>query len=117
MGIAHIDQQHQKLVGILNRLHHALETGTETKQLLPILDELLAYTAEHFAEEERLMAQTNYPDFEQHQNIHRSLVAKAVAIREEVAAGTATIGIDLLRFLKTGSSNTSKAPTKNTAVT
>lgn len=56
-GIASVDEQHRRLVGIINRLGEALIDGSATEAgILALFDDLAAYAQFHFADEERVMA-------------------------------------------------------------
>ena len=82
VGIDSIDQQHRKLVGLINQLATAVDysTGKEFEQ--DALDELVDYTKTHFSYEEGLMETNGYPDFEAHKTQHREMIRKV----EEVLA-------------------------------
>lgn len=77
VGNERLDQQHQRIVAMINLLGEAIETGTEQPTLMSILSNLAGYTKTHFAEEERLMEQYGYPELdahrEQHANLNRQL--------------------------------------------
>ncbi|MCL6546406.1 MAG: hemerythrin domain-containing protein [Bryobacteraceae bacterium] len=53
--VPELDQQHQRLVGMLNRLHDALRAGGDPAVAQKVVEELVLYTQHHFAAEERLM--------------------------------------------------------------
>ena len=55
VNIKTIDDQHQELVNILNRLFIAVSKREGDKVIAGILDALMSYTQTHFALEERLM--------------------------------------------------------------
>jgi hemerythrin len=57
-----IDQQHQKLVRMINDLHDAMRKGQTESVMANLFDRLLGYTAEHFSYEEQRMAACNYPE-------------------------------------------------------
>lgn len=55
-GIEEVDDQHQKLVAILNRIYSEIEAETLTADRLDrLLEELADYADHHFKEEEELM--------------------------------------------------------------
>jgi hypothetical protein len=54
VGVDAMDAQHQKWIGILNRLHDAMLTGKAKEMQLSILAEMVAYTRTHFLQEELL---------------------------------------------------------------
>lgn len=73
VGNDRIDQQHQRIVAMINALGEAMETGTEKAALMKILSDLAGYTKTHFSEEESLMAQKSYPYLAEHQERHVAL--------------------------------------------
>ena len=77
VGNEQLDQQHQRIVAMINQLGAAMDTGTEKPALMKILSDLAGYTKTHFAEEERLMEQHGYPELvghcEQHGVLNRQL--------------------------------------------
>lgn len=68
-----IDQQHQRIVSMINQLGKAMETGAERPALVKILSDLAGYTKTHFQEEERLMEQAAYPELDGHKQRHAEL--------------------------------------------
>jgi hemerythrin-like metal-binding protein len=73
VGNERIDQQHQRIVGMINRLGEAMDAGTERAALMKILADLAGYTKTHFAEEELLMEQHGYPELDEHHIQHGML--------------------------------------------
>jgi len=74
--ITEIDNQHKTLVVMINKLHMAIRTA-EAEDIVPkILEELMEYVKIHFETEERYLELANYPDFEEHKEIHARLAAK-----------------------------------------
>jgi hemerythrin len=100
VGIASIDAQHQKLVGLLNQLHDAMSSGTGRHVVAAVLDEVVAYTHEHFSHEEALMRLHGYPDLEAHGVEHNALMAQALQFQADAAEGTA-LTMDVMQFLCT----------------
>ncbi len=100
VNIMLIDRQHQKLVNYINELHSAMRTGKAREVQEKILDNLVQYTASHFAEEERLMAKHNYPEIQRHKEAHAALVANVLDFQKKLQEGSTMISSDLFNFLK-----------------
>lgn len=83
VGIDSIDQQHKKLINLINQLQTAVDFSTGEEFEREALDELVAYTKTHFTFEEGLMEDNGYPDFEPHKAQHAKMIKKV----EEVLAG------------------------------
>ncbi len=82
VGIDSIDQQHKKLLHLINQLQTAVDYSTGEQFEREALDELVDYTKTHFTYEEGLMKDNDYPDFEQHKLQHEKMFKKV----EEVLA-------------------------------
>ena len=100
VGDPHIDQQHQKLVSIINNLHDAMASQSTQAQLQSLLDQLIAYTREHFGYEERRMRTGHYPDLAAHQKLHAALLQQVGELYAEFKQGNKFIYMDLMKFLK-----------------
>lgn len=100
VGMLDIDQQHKRLVDIINRLHDAMRTGAAQPQLARVADDLLEYTKQHFAYEEKMIAAAGYPHVAEHAKKHRAMTAQVEAFRDNIRAATATVPLKLMEFLK-----------------
>jgi hemerythrin len=76
VGISRIDEQHQRLVELINELHAAILVGDRRSALPKILDGLAGYAVSHFTTEETLMKKFGYPNYEQHKAEHDRLTAQ-----------------------------------------
>lgn len=101
VGIASIDDQHKKLVELLNALHDSSVTGKGNEQIKGILQELVGYTVNHFAYEEKLFAEHGYPETDSHKEAHVALTSQVGKFNEEFQAGNAKLSGDLFKFLRT----------------
>jgi len=100
VGMAQIDQQHKKLVELINTLHTAMSQGEGKAVVAKVLDELISYCANHFAAEERLFETSSYPDVADHKEKHRKMTAKVLALQKDVQAGKKAISMDVMNFLE-----------------
>ncbi len=101
VNIKAIDQQHQELVSILNRLFIAVSRREGDKVIAEILDALMSYTQTHFALEERLMRQAKYKDLDAHMAEHRQLIAQLDKLCKKHLLEDKPIYFEMLSFLKT----------------
>lgn len=95
-----IDQQHKKLVQMVNSLFDAMAQGKGDQVLEPTIKELAIYTKTHFDYEEQFMRQIGYPQLEEHQQVHRDLLGKVKGIYDKIAAGEHYSSVTLAGFLK-----------------
>ena len=101
IGVEVIDRQHQKLFDIGHRFYAAWRQHAPRAGLRRIFEELLEYTAYHFAEEERLMQQIGYPALPQHRANHEELVELVNYHRQQLADGAPSSGRQALEFVRT----------------
>lgn len=82
IGVGLFDQQHKQILALVNSLIAPQEGISDSQHLVNIITELLKLTYDHFAYEERLMKQFDYPDFEDHKLQHTDFVNKTKALSE-----------------------------------
>jgi hemerythrin len=101
VGVAEIDDEHKKLVGMLNELHDAMTANRAKEHLGRVLDGLIGYTATHFKHEERLFAQYGYPDATAHAKEHADLTGQVLEVQRRFKNGeTGTLTMEVMNFLK-----------------
>ncbi len=100
VGHAEIDQQHRKLVDIINSLHDSMKLGGKPEDLKRILNDLVNYTRYHFSHEEKLMERAGYADLANHKRVHRAMVEQVEKLRKEVESSRTGFSIKLMGFLK-----------------
>jgi hemerythrin len=83
VGIDSIDQQHQRLLNLINQLQTAVDYSTGEQFEREALDELVDYTKTHFIYEEGLMRDNDYPDFESHKAQHEKMFNKVHEVLAE----------------------------------
>jgi len=100
VGIASIDDQHKKLVALINQLNTAMAAGEAASKLAEIFRGLAEYTQVHFAYEESLFDQFGYPQSETHIKQHRWLIQRIQQFKEEFGqAPSGAIGLELMQFM------------------
>ncbi len=101
VGNSTIDQQHQQLFAIANNYHSAFMERADRATLKAIFEELINYTAFHFAEEERLMQEGGYPDFQSHKRNHEKLVELVMHYKNNFDDSPDDIAQHAMEFIKT----------------
>jgi hemerythrin-like metal-binding protein len=83
VGIEAVDEQHLNLISIINKFEEARQKSKGTRIMTQILNDILGYTQEHFAYEEKLLTEAGYADLSQHQSQHRQLLQKIERLQFE----------------------------------
>ena len=98
-GIDGMDNQHRRLFDLINELSEAIAEGKGRDVLARVLDALIDYTAKHFADEERLLEEINYPELDAQRRSHKAFVAKVMESRAGFQAGTSMVASEVVNFL------------------
>lgn len=86
-----LDNQHKKLFATAEELHNAMLAGHGKDKASEVLGRLIDYTVNHFAAEEKLMEQHNYPSLVTHRAEHKALTDKVLAFKKECDAGKVAV--------------------------
>ncbi len=100
VGIDSIDQQHKKLLNLINQLQTAVDYSTGEEFERDALDELVDYTKTHFSYEEGLMRDNDYPDFEPHKLQHEEMFRKVGEVLAEYEKDQDTAMHNAAEYLK-----------------
>lgn len=100
VGDFDIDQQHQKLFKMVNRLNEAMQSGQGRAILGRLLTDLVDYTEKHFEAEERAMDRAEYPDLAAHREVHEKLTRKVREIAQRFQDGETGLTLEVMRFLE-----------------
>ncbi|KAF0219430.1 MAG: hemerythrin family [Geobacteraceae bacterium] len=98
--VKQFDDQHKKLIDLVNQLHDAMKVGKGGQIIGDVLKALIDYTGTHFAAEERLMKLHSYPDYEAHKKEHNMLVMQVLDVQKKYQEGNAPITQNIMNFLK-----------------
>ena len=95
-----IDEQHKKLVCIINELYSSMKAGKSREQLGKTLEDLVEYTKYHFSYEEKLLEKTGYEDIEEHKKQHNAFADKITTTCKNYESGKMFMSIDICNFLQ-----------------
>ena len=99
-GLAHLDDQHKRLIFLANNLVEALHTADGHPLIITIFNELREYTVYHFDDEERYMAGISYPDRVKHQGLHATIRAELKTLQKRLRAESPPPSKEVLLFMK-----------------
>jgi hemerythrin len=86
-GIDVIDKQHKRIVDYINQLHDASISGQQHEAIGEVIDELVDYTLSHFAFEESMQEEANYPFYKAHKKVHDLFVKRVSSYQERFKQG------------------------------
>lgn len=99
VGVTQFDNEHQKMVEMINDLHQAMRTGKGAAKIGSIVDGLIIYVSTHFASEETLMQRHAFPGLEKHRAEHTALTKQVIQFQKEYHSGKA-VPQSILLFIK-----------------
>jgi len=101
VGVRVLDEDHKKLIGFINELYDAIQSGRGKESLGKILDSLVEYVKTHFAREEEFFARTKYAEAAAHKKEHDELTKQVLEAQKKYKAGAnGTLSLELMNFLK-----------------
>ncbi len=83
-GVSWQDDQHKELVKGINNLFSAMSQGKGEDQVNSVLDFLGDYVVTHFGNEEKLMSELNYTDYDIHKKRHTDFINTFKEYRKKI---------------------------------
>ena len=100
VGVLELDQQHRRLIEIINELHSTMAAGNDRARLQKVMEQLTEYTIYHFRFEESLMQRHGYPNLAEHKRVHAAMEQRVAEFAQAISVTTGSYSIQLLDFLK-----------------
>lgn len=99
-NISEIDTQHDALAKLVNELEVLVRSGVSEVAGQAMIDAIKTQTEQHFHEEEQLMAQSDYPGFEDHRLIHALLLENLQSVQDRLRRGELNLTEETVQFLR-----------------
>lgn len=95
-----IDDQHKRIIELINRYHDTLEQRAPRSALVADFKAIAEYAIRHFRDEEAEMERCQYPQRERHRLIHKQLLNRVGTLGQQLVNGDAGIEAQIQFFLK-----------------
>ena len=99
-GVAGIDYEHRRLVALLNEIHGLILSGAEPHKIAGTLADFHARAAAHFALEEKIMQDQNFPGLEERRDTHYRLLDQVREIMDGYEVGSYRAAANLPETLR-----------------
>lgn len=99
-GIEQFDQEHQKIVTLINSMFEAIRDKKGIEDVTALLEELVKYTEYHFDNEEQAMEEANYSELPDHKAEHEKLKEESVNFQARLEKNFNNGAKDFYRFLR-----------------
>ena len=90
VGVEEVDKEHSELLELIQLLRYACRMSdrgwAQVEIVRTTLSRLMAFSRNHFAEEERLMQLASYPDYQLHKSEHGLFLEKVQSLQKSKAA-------------------------------
>ena len=100
VGISIIDNEHKKLICIMNKAIVLEQNGSNPKEITEVLNEMNKYAHTHIATEETYMVKFNYPDYENHRKEHQGFSIETMAFLDKITNSNRQLICEILEHLK-----------------
>jgi len=85
IGVLTIDEQHEHLFELVNRLYALKENENIKEKMRIILYEFREYMLTHFKDEENYMASINFPELTYHKGLHKEIIEQLTRVLQTPA--------------------------------
>ena len=100
VGNAEMDEQHKKLIEIINKLFKSFKEGNAQDILSEILNEMIDYSNYHLNSEEKLLFKHDYPEKDNHEAIHQEFRDKIDELKLIIQKKDEGAHYKLIEYLK-----------------
>ncbi|NOX54566.1 MAG: bacteriohemerythrin [Planctomycetes bacterium] len=98
IGVDGIDGQHKYFINLINRIYNAIEQN-DALQLVEALLDMIEYSHVHFAAEQRLMEEWNYPALKGHICEHQQFIQRTEQFLDELEASPLAVRVEVLKYV------------------
>ena len=101
LGIPSVDEQHRRLIEILNQLDEVVAVGAEPNTIPSLIEALIEYTQYHFEHEEQLMLESRYDNqkYSAHKLEHQAFIQRILQGKESAIHDPDSVSNNLIDFL------------------
>jgi hemerythrin len=92
-GVATVDEQHKKLIEMINELMDATSAGRGKEEIGHMMDFLARYAVEHFGHEENVMSTHKCPAAEANKEAHAKFLQDFTALKARFDAEGPTLAV------------------------
>lgn len=99
VGVEIMDSEHRKLIAMINKAYDSVENMEEAEILGGLVEEMRQYAMSHFAAEEKLMSEYDYPYTAEHHKEHNEFMITAATTDNVLNSGKEVEPIRVFKFL------------------
>jgi hemerythrin-like metal-binding protein len=100
VGVVAMNREHQQILDVMNRIYDESAKGVQGDRINALVAELGQVCVSHFADEERYMERTGYPELDRHRQLHARLLAQVQQYADAIKAAHGRPPAEFFNFLK-----------------
>jgi hemerythrin-like metal-binding protein len=100
VGVPQLDEDHKKLIGILNYVDAHQDDGVESEAISLVMEQIREFASSHFRHEEEYMLSIDYPEYDAHKKLHKQFREKTAALCLDIMDHKKTAPKDIYHFLR-----------------
>lgn len=85
VGVPEIDEDHKHFILLINEFNRSITDRRDSEEIKTRLQNITSDAARHFAHEEKLLKEWQYPDIDIHARIHLYILKELQAVKEQFA--------------------------------
>jgi hemerythrin-like metal-binding protein len=99
-GIVSMDEQHEELIGLINKLYRVITKNESSDAITEVLDQMTTYAEKHLQEEEALLEANAFADYSEHLAGHQDYRDKLEKLLIESQKGDGAAVKETYTFLR-----------------
>jgi hemerythrin len=99
VNIEEIDEQHKRLIKMINDFNKALKNGEGRAVVSKILTGMIKYSKIHFSLEEKYMKEFDFPGYDQHKIEHDAFISRTHHLMERHKTNPSAITLETISYL------------------
>lgn len=100
VGVDELDNQHKKIIEIVNRLIDDISLGVSAELIADTLTEMVAVVVGHFKREEYLLEQAGYPDLDAEKDAHKSYHSTTTELYKDLMSSNNVALEDMVQYIR-----------------
>jgi hemerythrin-like metal-binding protein len=100
VGVNSIDEQHKKIIELINTLINLKNESVESQKIYNVLQEMMLYAQKHLDYEESMLEEHGYPNLMQHASVHVKYIKRVSELSFAIMAQDNQAPEKLLLFLQ-----------------
>lgn len=100
VGVKMFDDQHKIIIGLINKLIDTPDIDANSAIITALLTEMIQYATTHFDDEERIMREHDYPDYNDQRIQHGGFIEKTAEFCSDGRLQVESIPQSILIYLR-----------------